>query len=209
MKNEERGHVSLVSYGGYTALLPMSHAATAEEAVREVPSLEDVFRAHHAFVYRCVRRLGVPEAQAEDMTQEVFLVVQRRLDQYEERGSMRSWLYRIAQRVASTHLRGELRAQKRLEKIESPESGATPEAELQRQQAAAAVREFLESLDEDQRMVFVLSDIEGLRAAEIADAVGVGVNTVYSRLRLARQKFNRFVSRHRARSEGESRGRAD
>jgi RNA polymerase sigma-70 factor (ECF subfamily) len=49
----------------------------------------------------------------------------------------------------------------------------------------------------------VLADIEGLRAAEIADAVGVGVNTVYSRLRLAREKFNAFVDRRRVREQKE------
>jgi RNA polymerase sigma-70 factor (ECF subfamily) len=168
---------------------------------RAAPALEEVFRAYHAFVYRCVRRLGVPDAQAQDVTQEVFLVVQRRLVDYEERGTIRSWLYRIAQRVVSTHLRGEARTQRRLERVVAPQPARLPDESMARREAADAVREFLAGLDEDQRMVFVLADIEGLRAAEIADAVGVGVNTVYSRLRLAREKFNAFVDRRRVREQ--------
>ena len=75
--------------------------------------------------------------------------------------------------------------------------------------ARTRVREFLDGLDEDQRMAFVLADIEGLRAAEIAEAVGAGVNTVYSRLRLAREKFNRYVARQLARGGGEVDGKTD
>jgi RNA polymerase sigma-70 factor (ECF subfamily) len=185
----------------------MNQVATEEhELPGEMLSLDEVFRAYHAFVYRCVRRLGVPEATAEDATQEVFLVVQRRLQDYEERGSMRSWLYRIAQRVVSTMVRGEMRAQRRLEHVDRPEPARTPDELLENREAADAVRSFLDKLDDDQRMVFVLADVEGLKAAEIAEAVGVGVNTVYSRLRLARQKFNRFVARQQARQEGGSSG---
>jgi RNA polymerase sigma-70 factor (ECF subfamily) len=187
--------LALVSFAASALAFGMDEVAQDRAPARaEVPSLEEVFRAHHAFVFRCVRRLGLSAGAAEDVTQDVFLVVRRRLPAYEERGSIRSWLYRIAQRVVSTHKRGESRSQRRLAQVEHAADESTVEDELARRQAAEAVGAFLDRLDENQRMVFVLADIEGMKAADIAEAVGVGVNTVYSRLRLARQKFNRFAA---------------
>jgi RNA polymerase sigma-70 factor (ECF subfamily) len=213
-KSRGGGHGSLVSYTVSAATCAMSESPAASEqddaSAAAVPlDLAAIFRAYHAFVYRCVRRLGVPEGAAEDTTQEVFLVVQRRLPDYEERGSMRSWLYRIAQRVASTQKRGQMRAQRRIERVEAPEPERLPDELLARREAANAVREFLDRLDEDQRIVFVLADMEGMRANEIALAVGARVNTVYSRLRIAREKFNRFVARRSARDPEARDGTAD
>jgi RNA polymerase sigma-70 factor (ECF subfamily) len=64
-------------------------------------SAAEVFREHGAFVFRLLRRLGIPDADLDDLTQEVFIIVHRSLDRYQEQNQMRAWLYRIAVREAS------------------------------------------------------------------------------------------------------------
>jgi RNA polymerase sigma-70 factor (ECF subfamily) len=163
---------------------------------RVVPRLDDLFREHHAFLFRCMRRFGLPDAAAEDAVQEVYIIVQRRLSDYEERGSARAWLYRIAQGVASHYHRGEQRARARLEHVGPPRAAVPLDDELALAQAADAVEAFLAELDDDQETVFVLADIEGFTAPEIAAVVNAPVSTVYSRLRLARRKFESFAERY-------------
>jgi RNA polymerase sigma-70 factor (ECF subfamily) len=161
-----------------------------------VLDLDAVYRQHAGFVWRAVRRLGVPEEAAEDVVHEVFLVVRRRLPDYDGRAALSSWLFGIARGVASNHRRGESRAQRRLELVAPPPSPDTPEEQARKQQAAALVRSFLEGLDRDKRLVFELSDIEGMKGREIADALDVNVNSVYSRLRAARKLFREFLAEH-------------
>ncbi|MFO0632823.1 MAG: sigma factor-like helix-turn-helix DNA-binding protein [Nannocystaceae bacterium] len=76
-------------------------------------------------------------------------------------------------------------------------AATTPTRRSARRQAAAIVEAFLDDLDEDKRMVFVLADIEGLAMPQIAELLGIKLNTAYSRLRLARQHFHLAVSKHR------------
>ena len=163
---------------------------------RSPPTLDDLFREHHAFVYRCLRRFGLPEDAAEDAVQEVYIIVQRQLPTYEERGSARSWLFKIARGVASHHHRGTSRARQRMTRVDAPAAPPTPDAEMEWRAAAAAVEDFLAELSEDQQTVFVLADVEGFTAPEIAEVTGVGASTIYSRLRLARRKFEAFVERY-------------
>ena len=169
---------------------------------RETPVLSEVYRTHVDFVWRIVRRMGVPDGVVDDVVHDVFLVVQRRLGDYDPRFSMRSWLVGIARRVSKDYFRGRARASARLQLV-SPEPSAapTPEEETARTQAADFVRQFLDGLELDQRMVFMLADVEGMSAPEIAQALRVKLPTVYSRLRLARQKFERAVTRLRAQQE--------
>lgn len=153
-----------------------------------------MYREHASFVWRVVRRMGIPDDAAEDVVQEVFLVVRRRLPEYEGRGAPTSWLYAIARGVAANHRRGRARAQRKLRVVPPPRSVPSPEDEVGRADAAALVQRFLASLDPDQREVFVLADIEGLSGPRIAEALGINLNVAYSRLRLARRKLQRFVA---------------
>lgn len=168
----------------------------AQTPARTVPELDAVYREHAGFVWRAVRRLGVGEQAAEDLVHEVFLVVRRRLPDYDGRAAMTSWLFGIARGVASNHRRGESRAQRRLELVAPPRSPDTPEDQARKREAAALVRSFLAQLDTDKRLVFELSDIEGMKGREIADALDLNVNSVYSRLRAARQRFREFLAEH-------------
>lgn len=158
------------------------------------PAFAAMFRAHHDFVWRILRRFGVPEVALDDKVQDVFLVVYRRWSDLDPSTPPRSWLYGIARRVAADQHRGDRRRERRLAAVPEPPPLPPPDAHLAEGEAAAFLEAFLATLDEDKRAVFVLADLEGLSAPEIAAAVGANLNTVYSRLRLARQRFAAAVA---------------
>jgi RNA polymerase sigma-70 factor, ECF subfamily len=153
-----------------------------------------VFDAHASFVWRVVRRLGVPDADADDAVQDVFLVVHRRLQEYEERGSIRAWLFAICRQVASHRRRTTKRRDRTKASLPMPSSPVNPQEEAMRLEAVAIVHRFLGAIDEAQGIVFYLADVEGMTAPEIATSLGVNLNTVYGRLRIARQRFEAFVA---------------
>jgi RNA polymerase sigma-70 factor (ECF subfamily) len=170
------------------------------------PGFAAAYREHHAFVWRILRHLGVPEALIDDTLQEVFLVVYRRWDRYDPESSLRSWLYGIARRVAADLRRGDRRRERRLQAVPAPTAPAGPEQALAQAEAADFVDRFLAGLDDDKREVFLLAEVEHLSAPEISAATGVKLNTVYSRLRTARARFSRAMERHALRDRSESHG---
>jgi RNA polymerase sigma-70 factor (ECF subfamily) len=157
--------------------------------------LAQLFSLHANFVWRSLRGLGVPDADAEDAAQEVFLVVYRRMAEYEDRGLMRAWLFSISRQVASHYRRGASRAERRHRALIASTADHDVEHLIARREAAGLVDAFLNELDEPQRTVFFLADVEGMTAPEIATALGVKLNTVYGRLRLARKRFERAVAK--------------
>lgn len=162
-------------------------------------TLEEVYARHSGFVWRVVRRMGIPDAAVEDVMHEVFLVVHRRLPEFDGRVAMTTWLYHQTRGVVSNHRRSRLREQRRIALVEpKPAASPDPEAATRRREAAAFVQDFLEQLDAHKREVFVLADLEGLPVPEVAQMTGLKLNTAYSRLRAARQHFARAVQRLRA-----------
>jgi len=178
------------------------HDAAAPRA--RVMDFTAVYDEHFAFVWRSLRRLGVPERALDDGAQDVFIVVHRRLAEFEGRSSLKSWLFGIARRVAHDHRRriGRKERTEELHESTADPRGATPAADAERAEAVRALHEILASLDDDKREVFVLAELEQMTAPEIADAIGANLNTVYSRLRAARLAFDAAVQRRRARQEG-------
>ncbi len=166
----------------------------SERAREHVPTVAEVYEQHAELIWRVVRRMGIPDAVAEDVMHEVFLVVHRRLPEYDGRASMSTWLFHIARGVASNYKRGRARERARLEVV-APPSGALPdpEGDAERREAASFVRSFLAGLDPDKREVFELVEIEGMPVPEVAELLALNLNTAYSRLRLARQAFARAV----------------
>lgn len=161
----------------------------------EPPSLADVYRAHVDFVYRTARHLGVPDPEVEDVMHDVFLVVHRRLADYDEgRATIRSWLYGITRRVTMQHVRSRVRSARRLAAVPEGQPPPTVDEQVERSRAAEQVERFLDTLGPDQRITFALAEIEGMTAPEIASAEGAKINTVYSRLRAARRKLERFLA---------------
>ncbi|MCA9663774.1 MAG: RNA polymerase sigma factor [Myxococcales bacterium] len=186
-----------------------SCTARAGEEVR-APCLATLYRQEFAFVWRTLRYLGVPGASVEDAAQEVFITAHRRLADFDPtRGSARSWLYGIARNTARHHHRwARRRDPQRLAAVDAEVAGpaadlaADPEAWIARVEIAEVVEHGLAKLDPRRREVFVLHEIEGLSAPEIAELLGIKVNTVYSRLARARTRFRAAIARHQARERG-------
>ena len=183
----------------------MAALATASgkptERIDEYTSFEQIYEEYFAFVWRTVRRLGVRERSLDDAAQDVFIVVHRKLSSFEGRSSMKSWIFGIARRVAKDYRRTVERKghAERLPDSMIDAGAESPSDAARRAEAIACLREFLVQLDDDKREAFILAELEQMTAVEIADAVGANVNTVYSRVRAARQEFEKAVVRHHAR----------
>jgi RNA polymerase sigma-70 factor, ECF subfamily len=156
-----------------------------------------IVREHAVFVWRTLRRLGVREADIDDVCQEVFVVVHRKLPEFEPRASIKSWLYGICIRAAAAHRR---KAPVRREvPTESPEEGSAawggPEASLESREALVMLDRALDALDADKREVFVLYEVEELAMSEVAQIVGCPLQTAYSRHTAARAHVVAFFRR--------------
>ncbi|GAB4110791.1 MAG: RNA polymerase sigma factor [Sandaracinaceae bacterium] len=165
------------------------------------PSFDEVYEAHVDYLWRSARGLGVPASAVDDVLQDLFLVVHRRLPEFEGRSSVRTWLTRILVRVVSEHRRRFRRKESAHDELVEETLDTrqpTPHDEVARQQAVRLLGQILEAMDEDQRVVFVLAEIEQVPVPEIAASLDVNVNTVYSRLRLARKDYERHLARLRA-----------
>jgi RNA polymerase sigma-70 factor (ECF subfamily) len=161
-------------------------------------TFREVYDEHFRFVWRSLRRLNVGEADVPDAAQEVFLVVHRRLPEFEGRAKITTWLFRICLRVARDRrrrasVRREVADPAVLEAREDPAADAT--VAIERREDLELFEHALETMDLDQRAVFTLFEIERMTGQDIADSLEIPLGTVYSRLRLAREAFRRAVSR--------------
>jgi RNA polymerase sigma-70 factor (ECF subfamily) len=146
--------------------------------------------------------MGVAERSVDDAAHDVFLVVHRRLPEFEGRSSVRTWLFGIAWRVASLHRTRDTRhAARDAVPDEAPDSERhRPDNVAMRHEAAELVQRVLERLDPDRRAILVAVEIEQLSVPEVAEAMLVPLNTAYSRLRLARRDFELALRRLEART---------
>jgi RNA polymerase sigma-70 factor, ECF subfamily len=168
---------------------------------RPALTFEAVYEQHADFVWRCLARLGVRPEALEDAAQELFLVVHRRLPEFEGRSSLKTWLFAIALRVARRHARDQHRhpSSVRDDDASVQDPGHTPHESAQRSEAVRLLYSLLAELPQEQREVFVMAELEELPAPQIAELSEVPVNTVYSRLRAARAAFDANLARARAR----------
>jgi RNA polymerase sigma-70 factor, ECF subfamily len=173
-----------------------------QEAMRvgKGPDLEQIYREHHAFAWRVVRRLGVPAEAVDDAVQEIFVVLHRRRAELDFSRSIRALVYGVARRVARRG-RERLASRATLTLAPAPDPRPDPEARALLREKATVVRDALDAMDEDKRMTFVLSEIEGLSIPEVAECLGVNLNTAYARQRAARQLVRAAIARHLAREE--------
>ncbi len=170
------------------------------------PTFEDAYAATFDFVWRNAIRLGVPRASIDDLVQDVFVVVHRQLPEFEGRSSLSTWVFTILRRTikdfrrkaandGSKHVSYEVAGELAHDEMSGPHETAA------RKEAVKTLHAVLLDLDEDRREVFLLAELEQWGAPEIAEALGIPTNTVYSRLRNARIQFSEAVARRRAKDD--------
>ncbi|HEY4122255.1 MAG TPA: RNA polymerase sigma factor [Byssovorax sp.] len=166
-------------------------------------TFREVYDEHFRFAWRSLRRLGVRESDVADAVQDVFLVVHRRLAEFEGRSKVSTWIYGICYRVASdrrrvAHLKREVaEVPAALEARGDDRRGA--EGDLDRKQGLELLESILDTMPLEQRAVFTLFELDAQRGEDVAELLDVPLGTVYSRLRLAREHFRRAVERAHAR----------
>jgi RNA polymerase sigma-70 factor (ECF subfamily) len=176
-------------------------AMTAARTSRDTNlNLGAFYDEHVDYVWRSLYRLGVPPGNLEDAVQDVFVVVLRRLPDFEGRSSIHTWLFGVAIRVAKNHRRAHRRRgpQDPLDE-HLPDANPDPQVRTESLEALRLLSRLLDELDDDKRAVFVMAEIEQMTAPEMAEALGANLNTVYSRVRAAREEIERGLARHRRR----------
>jgi len=177
--------------------------------VSERVDFDRVYESMVQYVWSVVCRMGVPQSDAEDVVQEVFVAVYRRLGDFEGRAQLKTWVFSIAVHFAQHYFRTHARKpgnratadnihdaeewSKDHALIDSRESG--PASELERMEGLDALDRVLAQLNERQRVVFVLAELEQMTLHDIAEVVGSNANTVASRLRAARKAFEKALAR--------------
>ncbi len=177
---------------------PASSMPTAIETAR----LRRVVTEDYGFLWRSLRRLGVPEADADDGAQRVLGVLARRIQDVAP-GAERAFLFQTALRVASEMRRSQRRSRVTLahDELEEPVDDAPgPDVVVEQQEARRLLGEALDSIEIELAAVFILFELEELTTSEIAQLLGIPPGTVSTRLRRAREDFKKAVVRLRARA---------
>lgn len=175
-------------------LVEPDHPSSARAGTDDARHVAELFDAHADFVWRSLRRLGMSAADAEDLTQEVFLVAHRRRLELSDIDSVRGWLYGIARRTASVRRRGRRRRRQREQRVVRDDPGVAPDQPdvlLEGAERASMIQRAVSMLSPAKREVFTLYYVEELSASDIGRALGLSPNTVHSRLRLARNDVRR------------------
>lgn len=162
---------------------------------RELSGFRATYDRQIAFVWRSLARFGVPESCREDLAHEVFIVYFKKYMDYEGPASPSTLLYGVARRIAANHRRGQSRRDAREQAAgalpQSPSLG--PDEMIARQDAQDLVERFLTTLSEDNAEIFRLTQVEGLRAKEVAEIFELNLNTLNARIRSAKLKFEAFL----------------
>jgi len=172
---------------------------TREPARPDAPRLRrfhELYRGEFAFVWATAQHFGVPSGAVDDVVQDVFLTAYRRLEQLRFEVSPRAWLFGVTRRVAFRHRRGAARRVRRHEALAELARPA-PQAPQQRHDDAELLRGLLARLGEGTRAVWEMTELLGMSAPEIASELALPLNTVYSRLRLARRQLAELADEER------------
>ncbi len=170
-------------------------AAQGEAAL----SLEQVHEIHGGFVWRTLHRMGIRPPHVDDVYQEVFLVVHRRLSSFNGQSAITTWLYEICFRVAAGYRRKSHFRREELvpdwSELELSSPAPSPEQTLVTARRAKHLERILDALPLEYRVVFVMFELEGLSSEQISESVGAPLGTVHSRLYRARKRFARALAR--------------
>lgn len=162
-------------------------------AAGDMAAFEALYKAYAPFVYNVALRMVEAKEDAEEVTQEVFLIVHKKLGSFMFRSTLKTWVYRITTNCAINLLNKRNKDQKGRVDFEDAapflQSSDDPRQGLVRSDQAFQVRRLLNILNPDERACIVLREIEGLSYEEIAQSVGANINTVRTRLKRAREKM--------------------
>lgn len=169
--------------------------------VRPQHDFHQVYEELFPFVWRVARRLGVPDATLDDVCQDVFVVVHKRLPEFEGRSSLKTWVYGILHNVVLTRRRTTSRREVHHADVDPElliDASTDPHEAASGAQAARIAQALLAQLGDDKRTMLVLVELEGMTVPEAAEATQVNLNTAYARLRAARAEFAAAVTRFHA-----------
>jgi RNA polymerase sigma-70 factor (ECF subfamily) len=188
---------------GTSAAADLLAPSSSPLSMREIPPFAVIYEEYFDLVWTAVRQLGVTPEAIDDVVQEVFMVVHARLGSVQHVESLRSWVYGVARRTVSTYRRARRSRNASGAQYAQVAGWLEPHPATPHDLSVLADRRrlllrLLAELDEAKREVFTLSEIEGFTAPEIAEALEIPVNTVYSRLRAAREAFEQALTRHKA-----------
>ena len=177
-------------------------AADAPVASRAI-TFDEVYARHAAWVWQALRRHGVSSDAIDDATQDVFVVIHRRLGEFEGRSRIETWIYGIVLRVARDHRRRRARKGDG-EPLDERLADTAPDPldSAMRSEATELFARLMNTLDEDKRDLLVMAELEQMPIPAIAEVLGVNLNTLYSRVRTARAAFEHALIEWQA-SHGE------
>lgn len=174
---------------------PTSGAGRASGVEVRLPDLTAFYQDHADFVWRTLRRYGVPAASLEDAVQDVFVVAYNKLAGFEGRSTLKTWIFGIARRVARDYRRGGRASSIAVERLEAlPDSSGWAGGSFEQLELARLLERALAAIEPEKREAFILVDIEELTIAEAAEVLRANPNTLYSRLRAARAEIEHAVS---------------
>jgi RNA polymerase sigma-70 factor (ECF subfamily) len=173
------------------------------EPLPDESNFPTLYEEYFPLVWRTARRMGVPAASLDDVCQEVFLAIHRRLPYFTGRSSVRTWIFGFVLNIVQVHHRSQRRksvSHRAVGELLDPDTltdngQASADERMRSAEAVRMARQALEEIPAEKRAVFVMAELEGLTAGEIARGLDINVNTVYARLRSARRHFQRLVRR--------------
>jgi len=159
----------------------------------DIHAFEDLYKKASGFVYNVALSVTNNKSDADEITQDVFIKIYKNIGKFRSLSSIKTWIYRIAVNTAINHKKA---SQKHTENREDPETAFRSIAAKERvrdnvakKDAKERISKLLTILNPDQRACILLREIEGLDYKEIANVLGVNINTVRTRLKRARRKL--------------------
>lgn len=155
--------------------------------------LESLYRGHYRRVRWVLRARRIDDDELDDVVHDVFVALAQRLGSRDPHVPLACFVTAVARNVAFSHRRSRARRTRTLRALRPPPPSPRPDEHFGRREAWRQLASFLDDLHDAQREVFVLIELLGMRAQEVATTMSIPVNTVYSRLRLARRRFEAFL----------------
>jgi RNA polymerase sigma-70 factor (ECF subfamily) len=171
---------------------PVAQPAVADAKAERFTAL---FRAHHSYVWGTVRRLGVKEADAEDVVHDIFLRIYDKLDAFDPTRPAKPWCFVFVYRAACDYRKLSRHRVEVMVEQDAPSSSPSAQEGLERADEMRLVRDALECIELDRRAVLVAYEMDDIPMKAIADAMEIPLFTAYSRLRLAREDFRQAIGR--------------